>query len=237
MFDFDKGELILIDKPYGWTSHEVVHHVRRSINKYIGHKVKTGHAGTLDPLATGVLLILTGKFTKRMEEFMAKEKRYTGTFHIGANTPSFDRETEIDQTFETNHISEESLFNAAKAFTGKIKQTPPQYSAVKVKGKHAYDYARSGEEVELKSRDVEIYLFDITDTSLPEVGFDIRCSKGTYIRSLARDFGLQLKSGSHLSSLCRTAIGEHTIDDCMHPVKFRLLLENLKDKEVNSTSE
>lgn len=231
MFDFERGEIILIDKPYGWTSHEAVHHVRKSINRHLGHKVKTGHAGTLDPLATGVLIILCGKYTKRMEEFQSMEKRYSGTFHLGATTSSFDLETEIDHEYETSHIDEKLLHSAAKHFTGKIMQTPPQYSAIKIKGKRAYNYARAGEEVEIKSREVEIKSFEISEINLPEVSFDIKCSKGTYIRSLARDFGIQVNSGAYLSSLQRTAIGKFTIRDCMHPIKFREILENLKKSE------
>ncbi|PLW93434.1 MAG: tRNA pseudouridine(55) synthase TruB [Marinilabiliales bacterium] len=230
MFDFERGELILIDKPYRWTSHEVVHHVRKSISRHLGSKIKVGHAGTLDPLATGVLIILSGKYTKRMEEFQNMEKQYTGTFHLGKTTPSFDLETEPDEEYDISHISEKEILDAAKHFTGKIQQIPPQHSAVKIKGKRAYDYARSGEEVIIKSREIEIYSFDIPEINLPEISFDIKCSKGTYIRSVARDFGKHLHSGAHLSSLQRTAIGEYTIEDCMHPVKFREFLENIKNE-------
>ena len=231
MFDFEKGELSVIDKPYGWTSHEAVHHVRKSIARHIGKRIKVGHAGTLDPLATGVLIILSGKYTKRMEEFQSMAKRYSGTFHFGETTPSFDLETKPDKEYEISHLTEEKLLNTTKKFSGKIQQEPPQHSAVKVKGKRAYDYARAGEEVKIKSKEIEIYSFDLPKIELPEVHFDIRCSKGTYIRSIARDFGKELNSGAYLSSLCRTEIGEYELNECMHPVKFKELLENIRSEE------
>ena len=230
MFDFENGEILLIDKPYQWTSHQVVHHVRKSIHDFLGRKVKTGHAGTLDPLATGVLIILTGKMTKKMEVFQQMSKEYSGIFTLGATTASYDLETKIEKEYPTSHITDEMINAASEHFTGRITQTPPVYSAVKIKGRRAYDYARSGEEVKIKTREVDVYKFEISKIDLPEVEFIIKCSKGTYIRSIAKDFGNYLSSGAYLSSLCRNAIGEHKINDCMHPIKFREFLDSLKSK-------
>ena len=215
-FDFVKGEVLLIDKELGWTSFDAVKSIRGSLQK--AHNVrrfKVGHAGTLDPLATGLLLICTGKATKTIDSLQAQEKVYTGSIHIGATTPSFDKETEIDQTFPTEHITEELLLSTAKTFEGEIDQTPPVYSALKIDGKRAYEYARKQEDVKMKSRKITIFYFKITKIELPEVFFEVKCSKGTYIRSLARDYGDALKSGAYLSSLRRTFIGDYSVNDAI----------------------
>jgi tRNA pseudouridine55 synthase len=176
---------------------------------------KIGHAGTLDPLATGLLIVCTGKQTKNIEQYQAKEKEYTGTFHIGATTPCFDLEKEIDEYYPTAHLTEELIYETTKQFTGTIQQTPPLFSAIKIDGKRAYDIARSGGTAEIKSKEITISEFTITRIALPEVDFKVVCSKGTYIRSLARDFGLALQSGAHLTALCRTRIGEFKLEDAM----------------------
>ncbi len=228
-FDFQAGEILLFNKPLGWTSFDVVNKVRYLIRDYLGiKKIKVGHAGTLDPLATGLLILCTGKFTKRIQEFQDQDKEYTGTFFLGATTPSFDKETEIDKTFDISHITEEIILNTAKQLTGKIEQTPPVFSAIKVKGKRAYDYARDNENVKLKSRTITVNEFEITGINLPEVHFRISCSKGTYIRSLARDFGKALGSGSYLTSLCRTRSGAFNISNAMSIEEFQALLSSPK---------
>lgn len=227
VFDFENGELLLINKPHGWTSFDVVTSVRYAIKHYTGRKkIKVGHAGTLDPLATGLLLICTGKFTKKIMQFQNLRKEYIGTFTLGATTPSLDKETEIDQRFDISHINEEFIRETSQSFIGKIEQVPPLYSAVWIDGKRAYKYARSEEKVELKAKFVEIKSFDITRIELPEVDFIVECSKGTYIRSLARDFGETMKCGAFLSDLCRTRIGEFKLEDALELAEFK---ENLKD--------
>ncbi|MCI0750857.1 MAG: tRNA pseudouridine(55) synthase TruB [Flammeovirgaceae bacterium] len=202
----DKGRVLLINKPYDWTSFDVVNKLRYAL------KIKKiGHAGTLDPLATGLLIICTGKMTKRIEEFMGQEKEYTGTFVIGQTTPSHDLETEISQAVDVSQVSYGQLNEAARKLTGFIQQIPPMHSAIKIEGKRAYELARKGKEVELKSRTVEIREFEITSVELPTVHFRISCSKGTYIRSVARDFGEALGVGAYLLSLCRTRIGNYRL--------------------------
>jgi tRNA pseudouridine55 synthase len=176
-------------------------------------KLKIGHAGTLDPLATGLLIICTGKFTKRIEEFQTQEKEYTGTFVLGATTPCFDMEKPIDKEFPTNHITKEMILETAKSFVGDQMQVPPIYSAVKIDGRRAYDYARQDEDVEIKAKKIFIKSFEIMRIEMPEVDFKIVCSKGTYIRSIARDFGEKLQSGAYLSALCRTKIGDFSVED------------------------
>ena len=228
MFDFAAGEILLFDKPYTWTSFDVVNLIKNCLKKLLTEPVKVGHAGTLDPLATGMLILLTGKKTRDMETIQAQEKEYTGTFTIGATTPSYDREKEIDKTFSIEHVSNETIHEAAKSFIGEIMQLPPEHSAVKVEGKRAYEYARKGKYVEIKPRPITISEFEITRIALPEVDFRVVCSKGTYIRSLARDFGETLESGAYLSSLCRTRIGEYRIEDAMHPKDFTALIEKMK---------
>jgi tRNA pseudouridine55 synthase len=188
----DEGKVLLIDKPLGWTSFDVVNKLRYKL------KIKKiGHAGTLDPLATGLLIICVGKMTKRIEEFMGLEKEYTGKFMLGKTTPSFDLETEVTESGDTSGLTEERIHSATKQFTGKVSQLPPMHSAIKIGGKRAYQFARKGKEVELQPRDIEITKFDITNISLPEVEFRIVCSKGTYIRSIARDFGNALERIFH----------------------------------------
>jgi tRNA pseudouridine55 synthase len=214
--DFLAGEFILVDKPLTWTSFDVVNKIRYLLKRKTGVKrIKVGHAGTLDPLATGLLIICTGKFTKRIQEFQDLEKEYTGTFFIGATTPSFDKETDVDEEFPINHISEELLKEATHQFLGNIEQIPPIFSAIKVKGTRAYHMAREKKPIELPARKVQINEFDLTEISLPEVTFRISCSKGTYIRSLARDYGKSLNSGAYLSSLQRTKIGEFSLGNAI----------------------
>lgn len=213
MIDIENGSAILIDKPYTWTSFQVVNKLKYKIKHHYGKKIKIGHAGTLDPLATGLLIICISKYTKRIEEYQASEKEYTGTFRLGATTPSFDLEHPIDQTYPTEHITEEAILEAAKQLTGTQDQIPPIFSAKWVDGKRAYKLARENQEVELKSKEITIKEFEITRIELPDVDFRIVCSKGTYIRSIARDFGLILNSGAHLKSLCRTRIGEFHLKD------------------------
>ncbi|HKL36290.1 MAG TPA: tRNA pseudouridine(55) synthase TruB [Salegentibacter sp.] len=223
--DFKNGQILVFDKPLEWTSFQLVNKVRWLIRKSCGiKKIKVGHAGTLDPLATGVLVICTGKFTKRIPELQGTEKEYTGTFTLGATTPSFDMETEVDKTFETSHITKENLEAAAQKFTGEIEQVPPVFSALKKDGKRLYEYARKGEEVKVESRPVTIKEFEVDAPSFPKVDFRIVCSKGTYIRSMANDFGLALNSGAYLSSLKRTRVGEFRIADALDLESFEKLL-------------
>ena len=203
------GTVFLVDKPLQWTSFQVVNKLRWVIRKMHNiKKIKIGHAGTLDPLASGLLIICIGKKTKEIELYQGKEKEYTGTITVGGTTPSFDLETEIDQTFPTNDISEEDLKSAAVKLTGEIVQYPPIFSAVKIDGKRAYEGARKGEEVKVKPRQVNIFKFDIDTSDFPDINFTIICSKGTYIRSIASDFGKLLNNGAHLSALRRERIGE-----------------------------
>ena len=232
MTDFRTGEVLLIHKPLKWTSFQVVNKMKWLIKNHPsllldGKRVqpKIGHAGTLDPLATGLLIVCTGKQTKNIESYQAQEKEYTGTFYIGATTPCYDLEKEIDATFPTEHITEEQIRETTNQFTGKIQQTPPLYSAIKIGGKRAYDIARAGETAEIKPKEIEITVFEITRIALPEVDFRVVCSKGTYIRSLARDFGLALNSGAHLTALCRTRIGDYKLTESMSIEEFENSLE------------
>tara|TARA_A100001391_G_C5060310_1_gene275858 strand:- start:575 stop:1264 length:690 start_codon:yes stop_codon:yes gene_type:complete len=211
--DYKEGQVILIDKPLEWTSFQAVNKVRWLIRKSFGiKKIKVGHAGTLDPLATGLLIICTGKITKKIDAFQAQEKEYTGTFTLGCTTPSYDLETEIDQTFDISEITSEKIHEATKQFIGEIQQQPPVFSALKKEGKRLYEFARSGEEVEIPFRTITISEFEITKIALPKVDFRVVCSKGTYIRSLANDFGKALNNGAHLSALRRTRIGEFSVE-------------------------
>ncbi|GAA0712834.1 tRNA pseudouridine(55) synthase TruB [Aquimarina litoralis] len=219
--DYKDGQIVLIDKPLQWTSFQVVNKVRWRIRKTFGiKKIKVGHAGTLDPLASGLLIICTGKFTKRIQEFMGQTKEYTGTITLGATTPSYDLETEVDQTFPIDHISTENIQQATKGFIGEIEQYPPVFSALKKDGKRLYEYAREGEEVTVVARKITISEFEITRIELPEVDFRVVCGKGTYIRSLAHDFGKALQSGGHLSALRRTKIGSFDVTDAISPEIF-----------------
>ncbi|WP_228853665.1 tRNA pseudouridine(55) synthase TruB [Aegicerativicinus sediminis] len=212
--DFLNGQLILIDKPLEWTSFQVVNKMRWAIRKQFQlKKIKVGHAGTLDPLASGLLLICTGKMTKSIEKFQAQEKEYTGTFTLGSTTPSYDLETEVDQEYPTEHVNSKLLNETAQSFIGEIDQIPPIFSAIKQDGKRAYAAARAGEEIELKSRKVTITEFEITKFEDLMVDFRVVCSKGTYIRSLAHDFGKKLNSGAHLSKLRRTKIGSYSVEN------------------------
>jgi tRNA pseudouridine55 synthase len=225
---YQEGQILLIDKPLNWTSFQVVNKVRWLIRKQFNlKKIKVGHAGTLDPLATGLLIICTGKFTKQIDTYQAQEKEYTGTFTIGATTPSFDLETEIDQTFDISSITEAQILHATKQFIGEFEQYPPVFSAVKKDGKRLYEFARSGEEVEISSRKVTIFSFEITGLNLPEVHFKVNCSKGTYIRSLANDFGKALDNGAHLSALRRTKIGAFSVDDAISVENFETQLKQV----------
>ncbi|KAF2520122.1 tRNA pseudouridine(55) synthase TruB [Flavobacterium salilacus subsp. salilacus] len=218
---FTEGKILLIDKPLKWSSFQAVNKIKWSLKKHLGlKKIKVGHAGTLDPLATGLLIVCTGKFTKRITELQGMEKEYTGTFYMGATTPSYDLETEIDATFPTEHIDENLINETVKQFLGEIDQKPPIFSAIKKDGKRLYEHARKGEEVEIASRKTTIHEFEITRIALPEVDFRVVCSKGTYIRSLAHDFGIALQSGAHLTALRRTKIGEFSVTDAIDPETF-----------------
>jgi tRNA pseudouridine55 synthase len=204
------AKVLLINKPLRWTSFDVIRKLQ-----YKFRTKKIGHAGTLDPLATGLLIICTGKMTKSIETFMGLEKEYTGTFVIGQTTPSFDLETEVSAPVDITHITEEQIQNATLPFKGIIRQLPPMHSAIQINGQRAYDLARSGKTVELKQREIEIKEFEITRIALPAVDFRVVCSKGTYIRSLARDFGEVLGVGAHVTALCRTRIGEFTLSNAL----------------------
>jgi tRNA pseudouridine55 synthase len=213
-FDFEKGEILLVNKPYKWTSFDVVNLVRNYIRKQLGlKKLKIGHAGTLDPLASGLLILCTGRMTKRIEEFKEFDKEYTGTFVLGSTTASFDLEKEIDFHFPWEHITREEILAAVGKLTGSYDQLPPVFSAKKIKGKRAYDYARKDQEVIMIPKHITISAFEVQELNLPQVHFRVACSKGTYIRALARDLGLALNTGAHLSELCRTRIGPYHLRD------------------------
>jgi len=219
--EFLEGQVVLIDKPLHWSSFQAVNKVKWSLKKHLGlKKIKVGHAGTLDPLASGLLIVCTGKFTKRISELQGMEKEYTGTFYLGATTPSYDLETEVDATFPIDHIDEKRIHDTLPKFLGEIDQKPPIFSAIKKDGKRLYEHARKGEEVEIAFRKTTIHEFEITRIALPEVDFRVVCSKGTYIRSLAHDFGIALQSGAHLTALRRTKIGAFSVDDGISPESF-----------------
>lgn len=222
-FDFAAGELLLINKPYKWTSFDVVGKIRNSLKPL---KLKVGHAGTLDPLATGLLIICTGKLTKQIDTFQAQEKEYTGTMVLGATTPSFDMETVVDQEFPITGITEEAIHQATAPFEGEIQQYPPAHSAVKVNGERLYVKARLGEETELRLRSVTVSAFEITRIALPEIDFRIVCSKGTYIRSLVSDFGKQLNNGAYLSKLTRTRSGGFLLENAFEVTDLVSYLRN-----------
>lgn len=213
-FNFQDGEILLINKPYEWTSFDVVNKLRYTIKKCAQiKKIKVGHAGTLDPLATGLLIVCTGKMTKQINELQGLDKEYTGTFYLGATTPSYDRETEVNETSSIEHLPDSNIQQATKSFIGKIQQVPPIFSAIKKDGKAAYIHARKGEHLKLEPRDIVISDFQITGIDFPKVDFKVHCSKGTYIRSLAHDFGKQLGCGAYLHDLCRTKIGHYLLDN------------------------
>ncbi len=224
--DYKNGQLLLIDKPLEWTSFQVVNKLRWHIRKTFQiKKIKVGHAGTLDPLATGLLIICTGKKTKQIEQYQAQVKTYTGTLVLGSTTPSYDLETEIDTTYPTTHITEDLIHQTTAKFTGTIEQYPPVFSALKKDGKRLYEFAREGKEVEISARKIVIDFFNITAINGLEVDFEIQCSKGTYIRSLAHDFGKALNSGAHLSALRRTKIGNFSVD---HAISVDAFIDSLK---------
>ena len=225
---YQTGQVLLIDKPLHWTSFQVVNKLRWEIRQAFNlKKIKVGHAGTLDPLATGLLIICTGKMTKEIDTFQAQIKEYTGTIVLGSTTPSFDLETEINETFPTNHITEDLIHAATKQFVGEIQQFPPVFSAIKKDGKRLYEFARAGEAVEISARTVTIETFEITKMDGLNIHFRVVCSKGTYIRSLANDFGKALQSGAHLSALRRTKIGNF---DVAQAVSVETFIKNLSSE-------
>ncbi len=229
-YDFLGGEVLLFDKDLEWTSFDLVNRVRNTLcRKMKIKKMKVGHAGTLDPLATGLLILCTGKMTKQIDSFQAKEKEYTATFKLGATTPSFDMETEEDSNKDTSHVTNELIEVAIKKFQGEIEQIPPIFSAVKIKGKRAFDYARNGEEVKLTPRKIVISKIEVLSFSSPYLEIRVECSKGTYIRSLARDIGEELKCGAYLTELRRTKIGDFKVENS---IKVDFFLENLNKFET-----
>jgi tRNA pseudouridine55 synthase len=224
---YKEGKVLLIDKPLNWTSFQVVNKVRWLIKQQFSiKKIKVGHAGTLDPLATGLLILCTGKFTKKIETYQAQVKEYTGTIKLGATTPSYDLESEIDQKFDISEISEEDILKNTQQFLGEIQQQPPIFSALKKNGKRLYEYAREGSKIEIPSRAVTIKEFEITKIELPCIEFRIVCGKGTYIRSLAHDFGRSLNNGAHLSGLRRTKIGEFRVEDAISVLEFEKFIKS-----------
>ena len=219
--DFLEGQILLIDKPLEWTSFDAVNSIKWAIKRRFSlRKIKVGHAGTLDPLASGLLVICTGRATKKIQEIQSAPKEYEGVITLGATTPSYDLETPIERHYPTDGIDDEMVQAMTASFTGKIEQVPPVYSAIRKEGKRLYEYARSGTKVDIKAREVEIMQFDILSVKMPEIGFRIRCSKGTYIRSLAHDFGRKLGCGGYLSALRRTRIGDYNVNNALHPKKF-----------------
>lgn len=233
--DFKKGEVLYFNKPLGWTSFKVVGHARYHICKRLGvKKLKVGHAGTLDPLATGVMIVCTGKATKRIEEFQYHTKEYIADIRLGATTPSYDLEHEIDATYPTEHITRELVEETLKQFIGEIQQVPPAFSACMVNGTRAYDLARKGEDVELKPKLLVIDEIELLDCRLPDIRVRVVCSKGTYIRALARDIGEALHSGAHLTALQRTRVGEVRLEDCLNPMDFK---EWIAAQEINENEE
>ncbi|MCF6180455.1 tRNA pseudouridine(55) synthase TruB [Lutibacter sp.] len=219
--NYKAGQVLLIDKPLHWTSFQVVNKIRWHISLKFGiKKIKVGHAGTLDPLATGLLILCTGKFTKQIETYQAQTKEYTGEITLGATTPSYDLETEINETFSVEHITDKLIYEIAKKFVGEINQKPPIFSAIRKNGRKLYKLAREGKTTEIKTRKITIEVFEITNITLPKVSFRVVCSKGTYIRSLAFDFGKALKSGGHLSKLRRTKIGNFSVENAVAPLTF-----------------
>lgn len=229
-YDFSKGEVLLFDKDLNWTSFDLVQRVRNSLCRKMGiKKLKVGHAGTLDPLATGLLILCTGKATKQIESFQQEEKEYLATLKLGATTPSFDRETEEDSSRDISHITKEQIEIALKKFTGEIEQIPPVFSAVKVKGKRAFDYARNGEALKLQPKKIVIHTIEMKKVDLPFIQLRVVCGKGTYIRALARDLGEALKCGAYLTELRRTRIGKFNVEDAF---SIQFFLENLDSIET-----
>ena len=232
--NFKQGKVLYFDKPLKWTSFAVVNKIRYHICRKLGvKKLKVGHAGTLDPLATGVMIICTGKATKRIEEFQYHTKEYIATLQLGATTPSFDLEKEIDATYPWEHITREKVEEVLKQFLGTIEQIPPVFSACKVDGKRAYEMARKGDEVQLKAKTLVIDEIELLECNLPEIKIRVVCSKGTYIRALARDIGVALDSGAHLTGLIRTRVGEVRLEDCMKVEDFEEWLEKQEIEVTN----
>lgn len=233
--NFQKGEIIAVNKPYGMSSFGALARVRYLISRRMGVKrVKTGHAGTLDPLATGVLILCTGRATKRIEELQAHSKEYTATLQLGATTPSYDMEHPVDATFPTSHITRESIENVLARFVGDIEQVPPSYSACKINGNRAYELKRKGKDVELTPKNIHIDSIELTDfdEETMRMGIRVNCGKGTYIRALARDIGRALGSGAYLITLCRTRVGEFTIDRCLNLDEVEEWLENQEIENI-----
>ena len=233
--NFQKGEIIAVNKPYGMSSFGALARVRYLISRRMGVKrVKTGHAGTLDPLATGVLILCTGRATKRIEELQAHSKEYTATLQLGATTPSYDMEHPVDATFPTSHITRESIENVLARFVGDIEQVPPSYSACKINGSRAYELKRKGKDVELTPKNIHIDSIELTDfdEETMRMGIRVNCGKGTYIRALARDIGRALGSGAYLTTLCRTRVGEFTIDRCLNLDEVEEWLENQEIENI-----
>ncbi len=231
---YEMGQVLLIDKPLHWTSFDVVNKIKHKIRHTFGiKKIKVGHAGTLDPLASGLLIVCTGKMTKSIETFQSQEKVYTGEIVLGGTTPTYDSEFEPDILYPTDHITEKMIYEVAQKLTGEIEQIPPIYSAIKVNGQTAYSLARKGKDVELKSRKIHIYSFDITQIEMPRISFRVRCSKGTYIRTLAHDFGKMCHSGAYLGSLRRESIGDysvndaHSIEDMVRKIEVEMMRDDL----------
>ena len=233
MLNITEGEILLVNKPYRWTSFDVIGSLRGLMKHLLGgKKIKVGHAGTLDPLATGLLIICTGKATKRIEEFKDFDKEYTGTFVLGATTPSYDMEKEVNETFPIEHITPEMIQEAVQSLSGDIMQIPPMFSAIKVDGKRAYESARKDKDLGLAARPVSVPVFEITRIEMPEIDFRIVCSKGTYIRALARDFGQALQSGAYMSALCRTRVGPHLLSNAHEVEELKMILRAQYQQEV-----
>jgi tRNA pseudouridine55 synthase len=231
---FIEGDVLLFDKPYKWSSFDVVNKVRSMMKYVLGiKKLKVGHAGTLDPLATGLLVICTGSKTKSIEGFQEMEKEYTGTFYLGSTTPSFDLETQADEHFTILHVTPQMIYSAAQDLTGNYEQMPPQFSAKKIAGERAYDFARRGEVANLKPKKIEITEFEISRIQLPEIDFRIVCSKGTYIRSIARDLGEALEAGAHLTSLRRTRVGNLSVNNAWNLPDFENHLRSIGNLEIS----
>lgn len=228
---FREGQVLLINKPLEWTSFDIVNKIRLSLKRYLGiKKIKVGHAGTLDPLATGLVIVCTGKATKQIDQFLGMDKQYIANVRLGATTPSFDLETEVDKTYPYEHINQEAIEKALESFRGKIEQIPPMFSALKVNGRKLYELARQGKEVELKAREITISDLKLLHWEGQDLKLDISCSKGTYIRSLARDLGYELESGGHLTGLIRTRIGTHQLSESLSIVDFEKNLATFATK-------
>lgn len=229
--DYIEGELLLINKPYEWTSFDLVNKIRHKLKRHLRKKnLKVGHAGTLDPLATGLMIVCTGKMTKKIDQLSGLDKEYIATIELGATTPTYDLESQVDQHYPTDHITPELIEKALDQFRGNIEQMPPIFSAIKIKGEKAYDLARRGENVELKPRPITIFALEVMELSMPRLVIRVHCSKGTYIRSLANDIGQTLNSGAHLTGLIRTRIGEFSLDQAQEIEKF---VENLHSNVTN----